>query len=134
MVKGIRMGIKQGAALMDLPAWLTRWGREGHLSKRKAKGLSFSLVKKGRDKARRVLVTQAPAGIGAAPSNWILRMPGTRSCLTWLREGKHVSVGRLSYVSSAWVGWVSSGSGQPREIDFVPFLLMEPVGQVLPHF
>lgn len=134
------MGIKHGAALMDLPAWLTQWGRKGHLSKRKAKGLSFSLVKKvracanGRDEARRVVVTQAPVGIGAAPRNWVLKILGTRSCFTWIREEKHVSFRRLSYGSSAWVGWVSSGSGQPREIDFVPFLLMEPVGQVLPHF
>lgn len=68
-VKDLGVGVKRGAALMD-PV-----GKEKAPEQQASHGLILLLGPEGRacadggDKARCVLVTQAPAGIAVSPSN-----------------------------------------------------------------
>lgn len=71
-----------------------------------------------------VLAAQAPVGTGVPLGL------GTRDARNWvlpyLAKGS-VSFKGLSYPSSAaLVGWVSCGTGCPRQTGFVPFLLVKP--------
>lgn len=63
---------------------------------------------------RCVLVTQAPAGTGEAPSNWMRSRPWTGFCFTWPMEAHVSQEGSTTQVQLVWAGCLAALGGPER--------------------